>query len=130
MRSLLTLFAPLSLELSATMPNLYPNVVMKGAPSLTAMIYRLEAATSRLEDMAMASSDTPLANGVQSPKGIAGVQAPSLSAPPPPPPPAPAATKAEPLPEVVEDFDTFISTHVTPFVRASEDLGGAVAKQV
>lgn len=50
---------------------------------------------------------------------------PALSAPA-----ASPASKADPLPEVVEDFDAFIFTHVMPYVKTSEGLGGAVAKQV
>lgn len=103
-----------------------------GSSSLTSLVCRLEAATSRLEDMAAPASDAPQINGdAPTPRSAiaaaAAIIPPSASSAVPAAPPAP---KAEAIPEMVEDFDTFIATHVMPFVKASEGLGGAVTKQV
>ncbi len=107
---------------------------------------RLEAATSRLEDMAMAGMDPAAtlaaANGVppssaaQPAKGSAGsgvaaggvgvVSGGGKAAPPPPPPPKPA----EPLPASISAFDQLISTDVTKFFKLGEELGGVLAEQV
>ena len=93
--------------------------------SLTTLVHRLEAATSRLEDIASATVEPSNQNG----------QAPSSTpaAPPPPPLPtvtAPAKPKAEPLPESVEDFDTIINGSVKNFISISKEIGDPVAKQV
>lgn len=99
--------------------------------ALTTLIHRLEAATSRLEDIASTTFDGPKSNG---PVGSV-----AALAPPPPPasapaaaqaPPKPAAPKAEPLPESIEEFDTFLNGAVKKFVGLSDGLGGAIAKQV
>jgi hypothetical protein len=92
---------------------------------LTAIISRLEAATSRLEDMASTAVESPKTNG---------------AAPPPtaplPPAPVPAAAAAppksvpDPLPESVEEFDDFINSSLKKFVNLSDELGGPVAEQV
>ena len=92
---------------------------------LTAIISRLEAATSRLEDMASTTVEPPKTNG---------------AAPPPtaplPPAPVPAAAAAPPksvpevVPESVEEFDAFINGSLKKFGKLSDDLGGPVAEQV
>ena len=95
---------------------------------LTAIIHRLEAATSRLEDMATSSLETPRLNGA------APTPAPTGPLPPPPTisqtPPQPPKPVQEALPEVVEDFDTFLSGTVRKFVNLSDEMGGAIAEQV
>lgn len=94
---------------------------------------RLEAATSRLEDMAMGLDDPT------SPKTMAAQAAPqslpNQHAPPPPPPPAPLpAPPAEPaapaLPPQIQDFDTLINDEVGNYVALGEKIGGLVAEQV
>jgi len=94
---------------------------------LTAILHRLEAATSRLEDMAASAIDLPKLNGA--------APTPAPTGPLPAPPTASrAAPEVKPvpeaLPESVEDFDTFISGTVKKFVNLSDELGGAVAEQV
>ena len=95
---------------------------------LTAFLRRLEAATSRLEDIAAATVEAPKANG----------QAP---APPPtgPLPPTPAAAPQTPepakalaplLPQSVEEFDRFVTGALKKFVNLSDEVGGPVAEQV
>jgi hypothetical protein len=93
---------------------------------------RLEAATSRLEDMVPATAESHAVNGIAVPKGLAAITTSSVTTPPAPPaPPAPpVAPKADPVPESVEDFDTFISEAVTKYVKQSEAIGGSIAKQV
>ena len=95
---------------------------------LTAILHRLEAATSRLEDMAASTIDLPKLNG-----------APSTPAPTGPLPAPPTASRAvseapkpvlEALPESVEEFDAFVSGTVKKYVNLSDELGGPVAEQV
>ncbi|PBP17157.1 adenylyl cyclase-associated protein [Diplocarpon rosae] len=92
--------------------------------NLTTLIKRLEAATSRLEDMAASSIELPTINGAPTTPAPTG----PLPAPPPPKAAEPKPVVAT-LPESVEDFDTFIAGPVRKFVNLSEELGGAVAEQ-
>ncbi|KAJ5832103.1 hypothetical protein N7474_000414 [Penicillium riverlandense] len=92
--------------------------------NFTTLIKRLEAATSRLEDMAMA------VEGPSSPKSM-GVSTPPPPAPPAPPKavPAPAAPVADPIPLQIQDFDALIKNEVQKFVSLGEEIGGLVAEQ-
>ncbi|OBT84258.1 hypothetical protein VE02_06986 [Pseudogymnoascus sp. 03VT05] len=122
--------------------------------NLTTLIKRLEAATSRLEDLVTPafedpeSSPTPKENGDNStttrspaPSGsqtpapaIAAAAAGAAAAAPvaaaaaantiSPPKPA-----DDPVPESVEDFDTFLDTSVKKYVDLSIEIGGAIAAQ-
>ena len=93
--------------------------------SLT-ILKRLEAATSRLEDMVPNMGDQSAAtNGLsaadqdsQAPGGVKQLGAPDA-------PPSPA-----PLPPAIDDFDAVINGDVTKFVTMSEHIGGLVAEQV
>ena len=85
---------------------------------------RLEAATSRLEDLVPTVADPSLAAD----------GAPSLSGPGPStdrsldqarPPSRPLET----LPPVIDDFDAIINGQVKSFVNMSEEIGGPVAEQ-
>lgn len=94
---------------------------------LTVILHRLEAATSRLEDMAASTIELPKINGV------AATPAPTGPLPPPPAPRAPAQPPkpvVEALPESVEDFDTFITGPVKKYVNLSDEIGGPIAEQV
>lgn len=78
--------------------------------------------------------------------GNASSATPTIIAPPPapapnqpPPPAAPAAAPApvappkpveEPIPESVEEFDAFVNSTVKKYFTVSEEIGGAVGKQV
>ncbi|XMA16489.1 hypothetical protein WAI453_009280 [Rhynchosporium graminicola] len=90
---------------------------------LTAIVRRLEAATSRLEDMASSSVELPTINGAPTPAPTG----------PLPAPPVAKALESKPvieaLPESVEDFDAFIAMTVKKFVNFSDELGGPVAEQ-
>ncbi|RFU24619.1 hypothetical protein B7463_g11717, partial [Scytalidium lignicola] len=92
---------------------------------LTALLNRLEAATSRLEDMASTSFGNT--NG-SAPTIVAPAPAPA-PAPPPPAPAAPPKPIEEPIPESIEEFDEFVNTTVKKYFTISEEIGGAVGKQ-
>ena len=92
---------------------------------------RLEAATSRLEDMATSVDathpDTVAAiNSASATQGIAAAAAataaPITTEPTPPP--------TEPIPRSVEEFDKIVKEDVQAFVAASEQIGGLVEQQV
>ena len=86
---------------------------------------RLEAATSRLEDLVPTIADTSLTtdgahpSSQQEQSGDRALdQAGSLS------------RQMEPLPPVIDDFDAMINGQVKSFVNMSEEIGGLVAEQV
>ena len=91
---------------------------------LTELFRRLEAATSRLEDMATSIDSThpatveaitTAATASAQPNGTAGAR---------------AASTPEPLPPAVEDFDKLIKEEVTAFVSVSEKIDRILADQV
>lgn len=97
--------------------------------NLTTIIKRLEAATSRLEDLATITppgSEDALAP--TTPAAGSRVALPTLAATgnasAAPPPPA-----AEPLPQSVEEFDEIIGSEVANYVALSEEIGGLIAEQ-
>jgi adenylyl cyclase-associated protein len=94
---------------------------------LTAIIRRLEAATSRLEDMASSTIEPPTSNGNAQTKEIGGPPVPAPTGPLPPPP-IPKPTVEE-VPASVEEFDAFLSGALKKYVTLSEGLGGPVAEQ-
>lgn len=105
---------------------------------LTAIISRLEAATSRLEDIASSTIPPPPSDAPDAPKSN-GVNPPTQQAiatlPSPPPPTivqAPAINEVvkEPIPESVAEFDNFIQGAVKRYVNLSDEIGGVVAEQV
>ncbi|KAG4414093.1 hypothetical protein IFR04_012794 [Cadophora malorum] len=91
--------------------------------NLTTLIKRLEAATSRLEDMASSSIEIPAINGAPTPAPTGPLPAPPVAKAPSPKP------VQEALPESVEDFDAFIAGTVKKYVNLSDELGGPVAEQ-
>ena len=96
---------------------------------LTGILRRLEAATSRLEDMASATIDPAEASTTT--KGIGGPPTPAPTGPlPPPPPPTIQKEVVEELPASIEGFDAFLSGAVKKFVELSKKLGGPQADQV
>lgn len=91
------------------------------------LIARLEAATARLEDIASSTIELPqavpaLQQTIASPQS--GVSSASTPAAPTP------AAPAEPLPESIEEFDSFVESSVGKYVKLSGQLGGLVAEQV
>ena len=103
---------------------------------MSVLYYSLEAATSRLEDIATSTElpkDTISSINDKSTSSPADASAASTS--PPPPPLAPASAPApkastEPLPESVEEFDALLNSTVDKYVKLSDQIGGLVAKQV
>ncbi|KAM5348512.1 hypothetical protein ACJ41O_008336 [Fusarium nematophilum] len=100
--------------------------------NLTTLIKRLEAATSRLEDIAASTEappDAPVPNQV-----VPSPPKPSVVPTPPAAPAVPATPSnpepvAEPLPESIEEFDAFLNSSVDKYVKLSHQLGGLVAQQ-
>ncbi|AEO66726.1 56b95375-951e-41ee-9261-5e51d33c8f54 [Thermothielavioides terrestris] len=94
--------------------------------NLTTLIKRLEAATSRLEDIAQAAFENPQAvPGLTQAASTPTPSAPAL----PPTAPAPPAPAPEPVPESIEEFDSFISQSVGNWAKISKAIGGLVAEQ-
>ncbi|RAK71645.1 adenylate cyclase-binding protein [Aspergillus fijiensis CBS 313.89] len=91
--------------------------------NLTTLIKRLEAATSRLEDMAM-SLDDP-----NSPKTIGAIAAPETATPETPKAAPPATPAAPPVPPQIQDFDTLINEDVRTFVELGQKINGLVGEQ-
>ncbi|KAI1756954.1 adenylate cyclase associated N terminal-domain-containing protein [Xylaria castorea] len=102
--------------------------------NLVTLIKRLEAATTRLEDIASSTIELPhavpaLSQPITSPpdqsNGVTPLASTSSSDSPAASTPAPQ----DPLPESVEEFDSFISQSVDKYVQASDKLGGLIAEQ-
>jgi adenylyl cyclase-associated protein len=94
---------------------------------LSFLIYRLEAATSRLEDMASSIPEqqpTVASNGVPS-IAAAATPAPASNEQPG----APKQGTAPVLPAQIAAFDELVSGEVQAYVALSEKLGGLVAEQ-
>ncbi|KAI1640027.1 adenylyl cyclase-associated protein [Biscogniauxia mediterranea] len=102
--------------------------------NLVTLIKRLEAATTRLEDIASSTIELPQAvpalnQSIPTPPGPSGTDSPA-----PPPvstslPSVPQTIPEEVLPESIEEFDAFISQSVDRYVKASNKLGGLIAEQ-
>ncbi|KAB8290053.1 hypothetical protein EYC80_010379 [Monilinia laxa] len=101
--------------------------------NLTTLIKRLEAATSRLEDIA--SSTIPPPSDAPDAQKSNGVSSPTQQSTATPPLPtiiqAPAIKEVvkEPIPESVAEFDNFIQGAVKKYVNLSDEIGGVVAEQ-
>lgn len=98
------------------------------------MIKRLEAATTRLEDIASSTIELPhavpaLSNPVTSAPEQSNGATPLPSASPAPSPAISTPAPQDPLPESVEEFDNFINQSVDKYVKASNKIGGLVAEQ-
>ncbi len=99
-------------------------------------VSRLEAATARLEDIASSTIELPQAvpslqqtlASPQSGGSAASTPAGAAAASAPAPAPAPAPP-AEPVPESIEEFDSFIENSVQKYVKLSNAIGGVVAEQ-
>ena len=97
---------------------------------------RLEAATSRLEDIAQTAFELPqtappLHQAVTSSKASTPSSLPptAQSPAPTPAPPAPPAPAPEPLPESIEEFDNLISQSVENWAKLSGAIDGLLAEQ-
>ncbi|KAJ5577011.1 hypothetical protein N7535_003937 [Penicillium sp. DV-2018c] len=93
--------------------------------NFTTLIKRLEAATSRLEDMAMSYEDPSASKSMgASPSSASATTEPAQATSPPP-----AAPAAAPVPPQIQDFDALIKGDVQNFVNMGEKIGGLVAEQ-
>lgn len=109
-----------------------PSLIVSSDTGLrvTNLFLRLEAATSRLEDIASSTIEIPqsvpaLQETLASPTASdAAPSAPEATIPPP----APVAAH-EPLPDSIEDFDAFLKTSVANYSKLSAALGGPIAEQ-
>ncbi|KAL2871774.1 adenylate cyclase-binding protein [Aspergillus lucknowensis] len=91
--------------------------------NLTTLIKRLEAATSRLEDMAMGLDDH---NAQSTPDNTAALEPQPSKQPPPSASTAPVVAS---LPPQIEDFDALIKKDVYNFVELGRKIGGLVEEQ-
>jgi len=99
------------------------------ARQLTNLIHRLEAATSRLEDIASSAHDGPQDARSAAPS----IKAPSINgsaAPSAPPAKIDIPEQTIELPETVQAFDTMMNEDLKPFADLCETVGGLVAEQV
>lgn len=96
--------------------------------SLIVLVSRLEAATSRLEDIASSATgfeQQPQVNGSPAP-----APAPISHSTPQGPTQSPSPKPAVTLPPSVEVFDRLIEDEVKPWVELSDKLDPVLAKQV
>jgi adenylyl cyclase-associated protein len=122
-------------ESAAQMPEKLAAMMFRS--DLTAMINRLEAATSRLEDMASSTMEpvqkpqsTALAAATASAAAAAAAGGQPAQVPTPPTVPKAPVKTVEPLPESIEEFDAFLQTAVKRYLGLSAELSGPVAEQV
>lgn len=106
--------------------------------TLTRFLRRLEAATSRLEDIASSSQSAdglevvPGTSAAAVNRSAGAVQSHPSSIPPSSvaAPAAPAALPHQTLPRSVEEFDSIVQDDLQPFATLSDKLGDAVKDQV
>lgn len=109
----------LSTHLPSKMPSTLP------AKLALTILGRLEAATSRLEDLVPTIGDPSLTtNGAQPLSGQSPSADQALDQARSP------SRHMETLPPVIDDFDAIINGQVKSFVNMSEEIGGLVAEQV
>lgn len=101
--------------------------------SLTSLLHRLEAATSRLEDIAsstgVALDSNGAAPGAAAPPGSRQVAGAATSAPASTvqvPSPSPGGE----LPSTVRDFDQLLQGDLQSWVSSSESIGPVISEQV
>jgi adenylyl cyclase-associated protein len=100
----------------------------RAGQQLTSLILRLEAATSRLEDIATSVDSThpETVAAISTAQATIAENAAAAAAAIP----VAAAAPPEPLPRSIEEFDKVINEDVKGFVSASEAVGGPVQQQV
>lgn len=100
----------------------------RGRGDLADLAARLEAATTRLEDIATSTAELPQAVPALS-QTLASSSNAHRDESPAPLPPVSTAESQEPVPESIEDFDAFIASSVRRYVSASQKLGGLISEQ-
>ncbi|WVQ64652.1 uncharacterized protein L199_002819 [Kwoniella botswanensis] len=104
----------------------------QGMHNFSTILKRLEAVTSRLEDVAVSSSSPAPTSSLRSPTAAAHENlAPTSSAgaggaPPPPPPPPPPPAEEAITPAVKAYQDEIIDGALQEFIEKSNELGGLV----
>ncbi|GAA5968176.1 hypothetical protein JCM11641_003758 [Rhodosporidiobolus odoratus] len=104
------------------------GIPSQGVGSLQTLLRRLEAATNRLEDIALTQAS---AGGMHHLSGASAVQGSAYPAPtagasaPPPPPPK----EDDHLPPAVKGFDELIQGALTKYTTLSKEIGGLIAEQ-
>ena len=99
--------------------------------ALTKLALRLEAATSRLEDIASSTFEKPSAlDAAPGAQSIAAAQAPARASAPPAAPGAPPAPSKADVPPMLAAFDALLDNELKHFVDLSKQLGGPIAEQV
>ncbi|WRT63497.1 uncharacterized protein IL334_000402 [Kwoniella shivajii] len=103
----------------------------QGMHNLTTILKRLEAVTSRLEDVAVSSSSPAPTTSLKSPTSsthdnVAGHVAAPPAPPPPPPPAPPAAEEAASTPAIKAYEDEIIHGSLRDFIEKADELGGPV----
>ncbi|SAM71154.1 probable adenylyl-cyclase-associated protein CAP [Ustilago bromivora] len=99
-----------------------------GIGNLSTLIKRLEAATSRLEDIAL--HQTSGSSQRELTRAGAGALAGSSAKPPPPPPPPPAAVEQpKDDPPAVKAFDEALDQALDEYKQLSAKIGGTVQEQ-
>lgn len=127
-----------TLLLSATHAHPLTLPPPPGVGSLTSLLRRLEAATTRLEDIALTQATAGGLHALPSSgasavagAGYAAPSAPSSTSKDAPLPPAPsAAAQAEDVPLKVQAFDELVEQSLTKYTALSKELGGLIAEQV
>lgn len=104
--------------------------------TLTRFLRRLEAATSRLEDIAGSTEGLGAVPGIGSttaPRSAVTSSAPTVATPSLTGSSTPSTPRAAPpveKPRAIADFDLMLSDDLQPFLNLSTKLGGLVAEQV
>ncbi|KIP04798.1 hypothetical protein PHLGIDRAFT_109123 [Phlebiopsis gigantea 11061_1 CR5-6] len=103
-----------------------------GLHSLATIIKRLEAATSRLEDLASLGTTAPLQNAPAAAAAAASTEPTPVPPPPPPPPPPAAAAAPTEVPRVVVAYnEVVIDGQLKPFVELTKSFASeSVVEQV
>ncbi|KAL1615384.1 suppressor of rasval19 [Diplodia seriata] len=98
--------------------------------ALTKLALRLEAATSRLEDIASSSFEKPSAlDAAPGAQAAAAAQTPARASAPPAAPGAPPAPAKADVPPMLAAFDELLDNELKEFVSLSKQLGGPIAEQ-
>lgn len=116
-------------------PSHRHSVTTIAANPLSQLLRRLEAATSRLEDIASTSQSYDHDDGATARGSVASASAPELpglakSTPTSVASAAPAAPAAPSLPPAIEDIDELAKTDLKTFVDAAQGLDKNLAEQV
>lgn len=116
----------------AALPPMQQPTAYHSPPTAESIFSRLEAATTRLEDIASSTIELPQASSSPQDGATLASGTSAISTPPSAPTPAaapPPPVVQEPVPESIEEFDSFIDNSVAKFAKLSNDIGGLIAEQ-